>query len=348
MTRFDELQTNLFFALLLFVLMATVPLVITQRYLLGEVITFMLWASVALQWNVLMGHAGVFSLGQMLFFVSGSYTVAMLGAYLGVSPWLSIPLGATTAAVIALVIGVACLRLASAYVALLTFAIVYMIYTLIISESECYITTGGNCLTFWGGTNGFSQFPDFGFRQWLKGSWLLGNYFTVLVAFIVSLVSSIVVIHGRLGLAFRAMSDSATYAASRGINRTKFQIIAFVITAFFTGMTGGVHAAHFRFAGPSLLDFSTLVFILAMVIVGGLKSTWGPVLGGVFMMVLLEVAKSYGEVRNTLIGIFLVCFVLLLPKGVAGAGSSILAALGRWKKMQNTIGVEHDSRARNA
>ena len=187
MTRFDELQKNLFFALLLFVLMATVPLVITQRYLLGEVITFMLWASVALQWNVLMGHAGVFSLGQMLFFVSGSYTVAMLGAYLGVSPWLSIPLGATTAAVIALVIGVACLRLASAYVALLTFAIVYMIYTLIISESECYITTGGNCLTFWGGTNGFSQFPDFGFRQWLKGSWLLGNYFTVLVAFIVSL-----------------------------------------------------------------------------------------------------------------------------------------------------------------
>ena len=84
MTRFDELQKNLFFALLLFVLMATVPLVITQRYLLGEVITFMLWVSVALQWNVLMGHAGVFSLGQMLFFVSGSYTVAMLGAYLGV------------------------------------------------------------------------------------------------------------------------------------------------------------------------------------------------------------------------------------------------------------------------
>jgi branched-chain amino acid transport system permease protein len=217
-----------------------------------------------------------------------------------------------------------------------------MIYTLIISESECYITTGGNCLTFWGGTNGFSQFPDFGFRQWLKGSWLLGNYFAVLVAFIVSLVSSIVVIHGRLGLAFRAMSDSATYAASRGINRTKFQIIAFVITAFFTGMTGGVHAAHFRFAGPSLLELSTMMFILSMVIVGGLKSTWGPVLGGVFMMVLLEVAKSYGEVRNTLIGIVLVGFVLLLPKGVAGAGSSVLAALGRRKKMQNTVGVEHD------
>ena len=191
MIRFDELHRHLLCALLLFVLMAMLPLFVTQRYLLGEVITFMLWVSVALQWNVLMGHAGVFSLGQMLFFASGSYTVAMSGSYLGVSPWLSIPLGATVAAAAALVIGIACLRLAPAYVALLTFAIGFMILTLIISESECYITTGGNCLTFWGGTNGFSQFPDFGFRQWLKGGWLLGNYFTVLVAFTISLVGSI-------------------------------------------------------------------------------------------------------------------------------------------------------------
>jgi Sec-independent protein translocase protein TatA len=72
------------------------------------------------------------------------------------------------------------------------------------------------------------------------------------------------------------------------------------------------------------------------------------VLGGVFMMILLEVAKSFGEVRNTLIGLVLVGFVLLLPKGVAGAGSSILAALGRSKKMQNTAGEEHDRQAQNA
>jgi branched-chain amino acid transport system permease protein len=95
-----------------------------------------------------------------------------------------------------------------------------------------------------------------------------------------------------------------------------FKSSAFVITAFFTGMTGGGGGGGGGVGGPSLLDFSTLVFILAMVIVGGLKSTWGPVLGGVFMMVLLEVAKSYGEVRNTLIGILFVCFVLLIANGV--------------------------------
>ena len=136
----------------------------------------------------------------MLFFASGSYTVAMSGSYLGVSPWLSIPLGATVAAAAALVIGIACLRLAPAYVAPLTFAIGFMILTLIISELGVLHHHWRQLPYVLGcGTNGFSQFPDFGFRQWLKGGWLLGNYFTVLVAFTISLVGSILVIHGRLG-----------------------------------------------------------------------------------------------------------------------------------------------------
>ena len=61
------------------------------------------------------------------------------------------------------------------------------------------------------------------------------------------------------------------------MDRTRFHITAFVITAFFTGLSGAVYATHFRFAGPSLFEMPTLVFILAMVIVGGLRSTWGPI-----------------------------------------------------------------------
>ena len=133
----------------------------------------------------------------MLFFASGSYTVAMSGSYLARPRMVIHSARRTVAAAAALVIGIACLRLAPAYVALLTFAIGFMILTLIISELECYITTGGNCLTFWGGTNGFSQFPDFGFRQWLKGGWLLGNglllsWWPLPVPWLVQLSSSMV------------------------------------------------------------------------------------------------------------------------------------------------------------
>lgn len=331
MTHFSPLQKHLLGAVVFIAAMATIPLFVTQRYYTGEIILFMIWASVAIQWNVLLGHAGVFSLGQMLFFGIGAYAVGMMGAYLDVSPWLSLPIGASVAAIAALLIGLACLRLETAYVALLTFAIVFMVQTLILSDSACFSERGGFCQPFFGGGNGFSNFPDFGFRQLLKGKWLIGNYFVVLGLLTISLVASIIVIHGRLGLAFRALGDSSVYAAARGLNRTKFHIIAFVITAFLTGLTGSVHAAHFRFAGPSLFEFSTLVFILSMIVVGGLRSTWGPVFGAIAMSVLVEISKDMGDVRNTTVGIVLILFVLFLPKGITGAASGLFKNLRKPK-----------------
>jgi branched-chain amino acid transport system permease protein len=332
-----DMSRHLLGAVLLLAALSVLPFLVTERYALGELITFLIWASVAVQWNVLTGHAGVFSLGQMLFFAIGSYCVAMFAVYFGLPPWASMPVAGLAAGVAALLIGLACLRLAAAYVALLTFAITYMVYTLIITDSACYITTGGTCTPFFGGTNGFSQFADLGFRKLLKGNWIVGNYFAVLAVFALSFVASIIVIHGRLGLAFRATSDSAIYAAARGINRTKFQIIAFVVTAFFTGLAGASYAAHFRFAGPSLFELSTLMFVLSMVIVGGLKSTWGPIFGAALMMILVEVGKSMGDVRNTLIGLVLVVFVLLLPRGLAGAWATLLDRLRRPKAVSPAL-----------
>jgi branched-chain amino acid transport system permease protein len=316
--KIGDIQKHLLGVVALAIVMGVLPFVITEKYLVGQIIVFMLWASVTTQWNVLTGHAGVFSLGQMLFFAVGAYAVGMLGAYFDLSPWLSMPVGAFVAAVAAFIIGLACLRLEAAYVALLTFAIVFMVQTLIVTDSACFSTAGGLCQPLFGGGNGFSGFDDFGFRALLKGNWIVGNYFVVLGLLIICLVASILVIHGRLGLAFRALNDSALYAASRGLNRTKFHIIAFVLTAFFTGLSGAVYATHFRFAGPSLFELPTLVLLLSMVIVGGLRSTWGPIFGAAAMMILVEVAKNLGDMRNTAVGIVLVIFVVLLPRGIIG------------------------------
>ncbi len=323
MSNLTPLQRNLLIALGFLALMAIMPLMITQRYFLGQIILFMIWASVAIQWNVLIGHAGVFSLAQMLIFAIGAYALAMMNSYLGISPWVAMPLAAIVAAACALVIGLACLRLGTAYVALLTFAISYMVYVLIITEATCYTNVGGGCQRFFGGTTGFSRLDDLGFRKVLRGQWMVGNFYVVLGALALSLISSIYVIHGRLGLAFLALSDSRTYAISRGLARTKFQILAFVITAFFTGLTGAVYAAHFKSAGPSLFDFSLLMLVLAMVIVGGLKSTWGPLAGAAIMMTVVELAKDYGDIRNTIVGLVLVVFVVLLPSGFAKLATSI-------------------------
>ncbi|WP_138935291.1 branched-chain amino acid ABC transporter permease [Roseovarius arcticus] len=325
----STLQRHLIIGLAVIAVFAALPLVISERYLLGEVIIFFIWAMVAMNWNVLMGHAGVFSLAQMLFVAVGAYGMAMGVTFVGLSVWAAIPLAALASALLAVVVGMACLRLTGAYVALLTYAIAEMVHVLIITDTECFTLVRNNCQQLFGGSTGFSRFDDFGFRSMLKGNWILGNYYAVLVAFAITVLGVVVVIHGRLGLAFRAIRDNVGYASSRGIDRKKYQIAAFVITAFLTGLAGGVYAAHFRFAGPSLFDFSTLMFVLAMVVVGGLGSTWGPLIGTGSMMIVVELSKEMGDARNLVLGLALVIFVIVMPKGLAQAGKIVAGRLFR-------------------
>ncbi|WP_339106929.1 branched-chain amino acid ABC transporter permease [Roseovarius rhodophyticola] len=311
------LQKHLLIGLMIISGFAALPLVLSERYLLGEVIVFFIWGMVAMNWNVLMGHAGVFSLAQMLFLACGAYGVAMGVTFASVPTWVMIPIAAIASAALALAIGMACLRLTGAYVALLTYAIAEMTHVLIITDTECFSLVANNCQQLFGGSTGFSRFEDFGFRPLLKRHWILGNYYVVLIAFAITVLTVVVIIHGRLGLAFRAIRDNVGYASSRGIDRKKYQVAAFAITALLTGLAGGVYAAHFRFAGPSLFEFSSLMFVLAMVVVGGLGSTWGPLVGTGLMMVVVEVSKEMGDARNLVLGLALILFVIFLPKGLA-------------------------------
>lgn len=330
------LQRHLFIGLAVIALFAALPLVISERYLLGEVIIFFIWAMVAMNWNVLMGHAGVFSLAQMLFVAVGAYGMAMGVTFTGMSVWAAIPVAALASAALAFVVGMACLRLTGAYVALLTYAIAEMIHVLIITDTACFTLVANNCQQLFGGATGFSRFDDFGFRPLLKRDWILGNYYVVLTAFAITVIGLVVVIHGRLGLAFRAIRDNVGYASSRGMDRKKYQVAAFVITAFLTGLAGGVYAAHYRFAGPSLFEFSTLMFILAMVVVGGLGSTWGPLIGTGSMMIVVEFSKEMGDARNLVLGLALVVFVIFMPKGLAQAGKTAAIRAFRRSKSKPT------------
>ena len=107
MNQSHSLKRHLLVSVLIVAGFAALPLVMTQRYLLGEVILFFLWAMVAMNWNLLIGHAGVFSLAQMLFFATGAYSVAMGTSYLGVSIWAALPLADVVSAILAFFIGLA-------------------------------------------------------------------------------------------------------------------------------------------------------------------------------------------------------------------------------------------------
>lgn len=303
-----------------------VPMFVDSRYVLGQIILALFYATIASQWNLLFGFAGVFSMAQMAFFAFGGYVTAMLCFYLHWSIWAALPIGGLATVLFALLVGLACLRLTGVYVALLTLAIAQTMYLLIVTDTDCFMMIGAQCRQFTGGAVGFARFGDFGMRALLKGQWLIGNYAVVCALFAVTMLVTYVVINSPMGLAFRALKDNPGYAVARGVNRFQAQLLVFGVSAFFTGLAGGFFAGHFQAIGPGQLSMSQLLFVVAIAVVGGVGKFWGPIVGAIVLVAADEVMREFGEFRTLGLGLIIAASIILMPQGLVGRVSE----LGRW------------------
>ncbi len=315
-----------------------VPALDPSRYIIGQLTLFFIWATIVTQWNLVLGVAGIFSLAQTALFAFGGYVTGMIGLYFGWPLWFALPVGGLAAVAFSLLIGVACLRLRGAYVALLTLAISQVMYLLIITDTECFYMDGVTCRNLTGGTRGLTKYGDFGFREILGAQWILGNYYLGAAILALATLASFIIIRSPLGMAFRALRDNQVYARSRGISRFKYQLLVFAVSAFFTGLAGGFYAGHFKVMGANTLYLSLSLFLLSMVIVGGVGRVWGPLAGAATLMIADEAFKEFVEYRNLGIGAVMVLFVMLLPKGIAGTIEDTL--LPRFKRAPKGEGQE--------
>ena len=314
----------------------SLPFFLSGRYFIGQLTLLFIWATVVTQWNLVFGVAGIFSLAQMALFAFGGYAAAMLGLYFDWNLWAALPAAGIAAVVLSLLIGLACLRLRGPYVALLTLAIAQVMYLLIITDTACFYMEGVTCRNFTGGTRGMAKYGDFGFREMLGFNYMAwGEYYLALVVLALATAFSIFLIHSPLGAAFQALRDSPEYAASRGISRFKFQMLVFASSAFFTGLAGGVYAGYYKVMGANTLYLSLLLYLLAMMVIGGLGRTWGPLLGVGALMLADEVLKDYPDYRAMGIGAALVLFVMLWPNGIAGGVSALVDRLKAWAPRDN-------------
>jgi branched-chain amino acid transport system permease protein len=309
---------------------ALVPFVWPERYVLLELTLLFIWATVVTQWNLVFGVAGVFSLAQMAIFAMGGYVTGLTGLYLHWSLWATLPLAAIGAVLFSVLIGLACLRLGGAYVALLTFAIAEAMYWLIITDTECFYMEGVTCRNFTGGTRGLVNFGDFGFRHMLGYKYAaFGNYFLALVLLALATAFSIFVIRSPLGMAFAALRDNATYAVARGIGRFKYQLLVFAASAGFTGLAGAVYAGYFTVMGADTLNLSLLLLLLSMMVIGGLGTVWGPIVGAVTLTLVNEVLNEFVDWRLLGLGLILVLFTIFWPAGIVGVIESLWTRLQR-------------------
>jgi branched-chain amino acid transport system permease protein len=294
-------RRDLAFGLILLAVAAVIPFLGPSRYHMGQLTLFFIWATVVSQWNLVFGVAGVFSLAQMAIFAFGGFATGMMGLYLGWSLWAALPVAAFGAVLFSILIGLACLRLRGAYVALLTLAISQVMLLLIETDTACFTMEGVTCRNFTGGSRGLYGFGDFGFRELLgRQNYARGDYYLSLILLMLATGFSFVIIRSPLGFAFRALRDNPEYGVSRGLNQFKYQLLVFAMSAFFTGLAGGV------FAG------------------------WGPILGTALVMLADEGMKDFVEIRNLGYGALIIVFVVLLPQGVAGTIEQVWGRGKRW------------------
>lgn len=299
-------------------LAALVPHLTGTRYVVTQMTLFFIWAIVVTQWNLVLGVAGIFSLAQMALFAVGAYATAMLGYYFATPMPLALPLAGFAAVAASLVIGLACLRLRGPYVALLTLAIAQILYLLVVNDTACFTNPPSGCLPLFGGVRGFSRFGDLGFRDLLGARFYIAHFYVGLGLLALATLFSIAIIRGPLGLAFRALRDNPGYAMSRGVSKFGTQMWVFGLSAFFTGLAGAFYAVQIGAVGPIVFSLAQLLFLLSMLVVGGLGTIWGPLLGAALLMLADEAAREVGDWRDIGLGLVLATFVILLPRGLAG------------------------------
>ncbi|MDK8873306.1 branched-chain amino acid ABC transporter permease [Paracoccus sp. SSJ] len=305
------------------------PMISGMRYSITQTTFFFIWATVVVQWNLVFGIGGIFSLAQVAIFAIGAYVTAMLGYYLGTSMLLAMPAGAVVAVVASIILGIACLRLYGPYVALLTICVSQVLYVLIVNDTDCFTNPPAGCMPLMGGVRGFSRFGDLGFRDWLGAGFYVGNYYVGLLLLSAAILFSIMIIHSPMGLAFRALRDNPVYAAARGVDRFRYQLWIFGLSAFFTGLAGAFYAVNTGVVGPVVFSFQHLLFLLSMIIVGGIGTVWGPVIGAAVLMLADEAMRELGDFRDIGMGLILVACVVLMPRGLTGLFHDISTRLAK-------------------
>lgn len=289
----------------------------TGRFVLHLFILFFVWGIVTQSWNLILGVGGIFSFAQVAFFVIGGLASGVIAQQFGVSPFISILAAPIVSTIAALIIGLPSLRLRGPYVVLLTLAFGELVRN--------FATQGPRWVA--GGGYGLRDVPKFGFEEiWGTGTGRVAYYYVALLIFMITTYVIWRIFYSPIGMSFRALRDSETYATSRGVDPFRFKLLLFALSAFFTGLAGGFLVHYNGSQAPTILNFSLTINLLAMIVLGGWGTFWGPILGTALLTALPEILRGPLENwRNMAMGLSLALIAVFAPEG-------LFPLISRWAK----------------
>lgn len=300
--------------LLVFLLL---PLLFSGDFIRGLLNQFLIFSVLAVGMNVVFGYMGHIPFGYAAFFGLGAYGSALAALNLSWPFWAAFTTGALVAAFAGLGIGWISLKLKGAYFAITTFGFMAILHVI------CK-----NWVSFTRGPMGLYGIP----RPAVAGLALdtnLSYYFLALGLLVFCLYFADRLDRSPVGRAISATRENEELSQSIGISILKYQLVAFCASSFMAGLAGALYAHYFRSIVPDLMTPYYSLIAIVMVVVGGRKTLFGPLIGALIFVILPEYFGMTGPARMLLFGVVTLACILALPRGVWPAISS---AAGRWRR----------------
>lgn len=285
-----------------------------MEYLLHILLMAGIYVILTLSLNLIVGYTGLPALGHAAFSCVGAYTSSLLALNMGLSSWIGLFIGACVAALLGIIIGYPAVRLKGDYLALATFGLGVIVYS--IAKNWVGLTRGPM------GLPGIPGFSIFGIQ--LSEIWMyliLVLFFVILTIFVINRI-----VNSPFGRVLRSIREDEIAAEALGKNIIKHKLLVFVVGAFFAGIAGSLYAHYITFIDPSSFTVMESITILLMVIFGGMGSITGSIVGATVLFVLPELLRFLGmpssiaaPMRQMVYGLLLVILMIKRPQGIMGA-----------------------------
>ena len=278
-----------------------------SMYQINIMITGLIYVMLGLGLNIVVGLAGLLDLGYVAFYAVGAYSYALLNYHFGISFWTALPIGAGLGAFFGILLGFPVLRLRGDYLAIVTLGFGEIIRLILENWNE-----------FSFGPSGIANIPRppfFGVQLSLQNATIYIYYLMILlVIFTIFVVQRLQ--NSRIGRAWIALREDEVACEAMGIDKRKTKLTAFALGATWAGMAGVIFAAKTTFINPASFTIWESIIILCIVVLGGMGSVVGVVIGAFILILLPEYLRVFSEYRMLVFGALLVLMMVFRPGGI--------------------------------
>jgi len=303
-------RSKLIYPVLLIAAVA-VPFFVESDYVMHTLIMSAIYALLTMGLNIITGFAGQLSLGHAAFFGVGAYASALLTLKMGMNFFLAMSCAAGMAWVMGVMLGFPALKLRGPYLVICTIGFVQIMHEVFLNWIS--LTRGPM------GIVGIDYPPTLTLGSWtIDFSIPLNYYFLVLVFAVITFVIILSLLNSKLGRALKAIREDEIAAECAGINLTYYKLIAFSLGAVFAGIAGSLYAHYIGYISPDSFVLLESINILVMLVLGGMGTMIGPVIGAAGVTFLLEYLRFLAEFKLIFYGLVLMVVMVVAPGGFWG------------------------------